>query len=147
MLPLQQLRIHAHVGEPAVVEQVLHGHVAAEVAEELHAVVGTGAGGSVAEGRHFVSVIEEFGESFHALASGGHGGRLADGVHAHLVAFAKVIAKTAGEALEQGLTFRHFAVVGEGALGGDVAQGQDRTPVVHGILLPEHLHHLVERDG
>lgn len=32
---------HAHVGEPAVVEECLHGHLAREVAEHHHAIVGT----------------------------------------------------------------------------------------------------------
>ena len=57
------------------------------------------------------------------------------------------VTEATGYGLQQRLGVGHVVVTVERALRGDVRKGDDRTPVVDGVLLAGHLDGLVERNG
>ena len=138
---------HAHRREAAVVEEVLHRHLARQIREERQHVIGAVVRRGVAQRRHALRELHEVFEPQHAVARGGRRRRLRHGIDAHVLLAAVDIAETAGDRFEQRLGVGHVVVAVERALCGDVAQRHDRTPFAQGVFLAQHLDHLVERNG
>ena len=122
------LHTDAGVGESTIVEEVLHGHVARQVAEQGGTIIGTGLSVCIAQWAHGLAVRDEFVESFYAAARSGDGGRLADGVDADFLLNAVVVAKAAGDALEEALGVGHVAVVWERCAGRRCSSSPRRCP-------------------
>ena len=70
------------------------------------------------------------------------GRRLRNRIDPHVLLAAVNVAEAAGDGLQQRLGVGHIVVAVKGALGGDVGERDDRTPVVEGVLLAGHLDHL-----
>ena len=138
---------HTHGGETAIVEEVLHRHLAGEVAEEHHAVVGAFFGRGVAQRRHLVGEVHHIVDVLDALTCCGGRGRLRDGVDTYVLLAAVDVAEGACNAFEHALGVGHIVVTEECALAGHVGQGHHATALSDSVLLLGHLQHLVEGDG
>ena len=94
---------HAHRREAAVVEEVLHRHLARQIREERQHVIGAVVRRGVAQRRHALRELHEVFEPQHAVARGGRRRRLRHGIDAHVLLAAVDIAETAGDRFEQRL--------------------------------------------
>ena len=128
-------------------EEVLHSHLAGEIGEHHHAVVGAILSRCIAKRRHLVGEVHQVFHILDSLTSSGGSRRLRDGIDTHVLLTTIDIPKTTGDALKHTLGIGHIVVAEESTLRSHVCKGYHRTIFGNGILLLSHLKHLVERDS
>lgn len=140
-------RAHAHAGETAIVEEVLHGDLLGEIGEHCDDEIGALVGGGIAERAHAVGEVHETIETGDAGASSRGCWRLGDGVDADVLLVAIDVAEAARDALKESFGVGHVVIAVESALRGDVGESDNAAPLADGIGLVGDLEHLMERYG